>query len=76
MFTPTESGHAVAQTEIAAQYARRLRTTIVAVLLTATIPFGVPLWVAGVTWVVAIGVDAGFWWARNRVKGLLSPELA
>jgi len=76
MFTPTESGHAVAQTEIAAQYARRLRTTIVAVLLTATIPFGVPLWVAGVTWIVAIGVDAGFWWARNRVKGLLSPELA
>jgi len=76
MFTPSESGHAVAQTEIAAQYARRLRTTIVAVLLTATIPLGLPLWIAGLVLAVAAGVDAGFWWARNRVKGLLSPELA
>jgi PAS domain S-box-containing protein len=76
MFTPSESGHAVAQTEIAAQYARRLRTTIVAVLLSATVPLGLPLWIAGLLLTVAIGVDAGFWWARNRVKGLLSPELA
>lgn len=76
MFSPVETGHAVAQTEIAAQYARRLRATIVAVLLAATIPFGLPVWIAGTALVVAAALDAGFWWSRHRVKGLLSPELA
>lgn len=76
MFSPTKSGHAVAQTEIAAQYVRRLRATLVAVLLAATIPLGLPLWIAGAALIVAGLLDAGFWWARHRVKGLLSPELA
>lgn len=76
MFSPIQTGHAVAQTEIAAQYARRLRSTFVALLLTAMVPLGMPLWIAGTALLVAIGLDAGFWWARHRVKGLLSPELA
>lgn len=76
MFSPAETGHAVDQTQIAAQYARRLRATIVAVLLAATVPFGLPWWIVGVALVVAAGLDAGFWWSRHRVKGLLSPELA
>jgi PAS domain S-box-containing protein len=76
MFSPSESGHAVARTEIAAQYARRLRTTLVAILLVVTIPLGVSPWIVAAAIVVAMAVDGGFWWARNRVKGLLSPELA
>jgi len=76
MFSPTESGHAVAKTEIAAQYVRRLRGTFVAVLLATTIPAGLPWWIAGVALFLGVVMDAGFWWARNRVKGLLSPELA
>ena len=76
MFAPAETGHAVAQTQIAAQYVRRLRTTIVAVLLATTVPLGLPPWIAGTAVVGAAVVDLGFWWARRRVKGLLSPELA
>jgi len=76
MFSPSKTGHAVAQTEIAAQYVRRLRTTLVAILLTATIPLGLPLWIAGTALLLAVTLDVGFWWARQRVKGLLSPELA
>jgi PAS domain S-box-containing protein len=76
MFSPSQTGHAVAQTEIAVQYARRLRATLVAVLLATTIPFGLPPWIAGAALLVAVALDAGFWWARQRVKGLLSPELA
>ena len=76
MFSPTKTGHAVDQTQIAAQYARRLRATIVALLLLATVPFGLPWWIAGAALVVAGVLDAGFWWSRHRVKGLLSPELA
>jgi len=76
MFSPAESGHAVAQTQIAAQYVRRLRATIVAILLATTVPLGLPPWIAGTAVVGAAVVDLGFWWARRRVKGLLSPELA
>ena len=76
MFSPAETGHAVAQTQIAAQYVRRLRATIVAVLLATTVPLGLPPWIAAVAVVGAAVVDLGFWWARRRVKGLLSPELA
>ncbi len=76
MFSPAETGHAVAQTQIAAQYVRRLRATIVAVLLATTVPLGLPPWIAGVAVVGAAAIDFGFWWARRRVKGLLSPELA
>jgi len=76
MFSPAETGHAVAQTRIAAQYVRRLRATLVAVLLAATVPLGLPLWIAGTAVVGAAALDLGFWWARRRVKGLLSPELA
>jgi PAS domain S-box-containing protein len=76
MFSPAETGHAVAQSQIAAQYVRRLRATIVAVLLTTTVPLGLPPWIAAVAVVGAAVVDLGFWWARRRVKGLLSPELA
>lgn len=76
MFSPIKTGHAVARTEIAAQYVRRLRATIVAILLLAAVPFGLPLWVAGAALAVAAALDGGFWWARDRVKGLLSPELA
>ncbi|PQJ34988.1 hypothetical protein BSZ35_10595 [Salinibacter sp. 10B] len=76
MFSPTETGHAVDQSQIAAQYARRLRATIVALLLIGMVPFGLPWWIAGLAVVVAGILDAGFWWSRHRVKGLLSPELA
>jgi PAS domain S-box-containing protein len=76
MVSPADTGHAVAQTEIAAQYARRLRATIVTVLLTAAIPLGLPLWIAGTALVGGMVLDAGFWWARRRVTGPLSPELA
>ena len=76
MFPSIETGHAVAQTEIAAQYVRRLRATLVALLLATTIPLGLPLWIAGVVLVVAVVLDAGIWWARRRVEGVLSPELA
>lgn len=76
MFSPAETGHAVAQTQIAAQYVRRLRATIVAVLLATTVPLGLPPWIAAAAVVGAAAIDLGFWWARRRVKGLLSPELA
>lgn len=76
MFSPAESGHAVAKTQIAAQYVRRLRATVVAVLLAGTVPLGLPMWIAGAAIIVAAMLDLGFWWNRRRVKGLLSPELA
>lgn len=76
MFSPVETGHAVAKTQIAAQYVRRLRATIVAILLVGTVPLGLPLWIAGAALLVAFLLDVGFWWNRRRVKGLLSPELA
>jgi PAS domain S-box-containing protein len=76
MFSRTETGHVVAQTRVAAQYVRRLRATIVAVLLAATVPLGLPLWVAVVAVVGGAAIDLWFWWERRRVKGHLSPELA
>jgi len=76
MFSPAETGHVVAQTQIAAQYLRRLRATIVAGLLAAAIPLGVPPWLAVVAVVGGALIDLGVWWARRRVKGILSPELA
>ena len=47
-----------------------------AILLATTVPLGLPPWIAGTAVVGAAVVDLGFWWARRRVKGLLSPELA
>jgi PAS domain S-box-containing protein len=76
MFSPNESGHAVAHTRAVTRYARRFRATIVAVLLLGTLPLGLPLWIAAVGLAAALALDVGFWWARRRVKGLLSPELA
>jgi PAS domain S-box-containing protein len=76
MFSPAETGHVVAQTQIAAQYVRRLRATIMAGLLAAAIPLGVPPWLAVVAVVGGALFDLGVWWARRRVKGILSPELA
>ncbi|MEF8796480.1 MAG: hypothetical protein V5A48_08510, partial [Salinivenus sp.] len=76
MFSPTEPGHVVAQTRIAVQYVRRLRATIVAVLLAAAVPLGLPLWVAVVAVAGGAAIDLWFWWERRRVKGHLSPELA
>ena len=76
MFSANESGHAVAHTRAATRYARRFRATIVALLLVTTLPLGLPLWIAGATLAAALLLDTGFWWARRRVKGLLSPELA
>ncbi len=76
MFSPTETGHVVAQTRIAVQYVRRLRATIVAVLLAAAVPLGLPLWIAAVAVAGGAAIDLGVWWDRRRVKGHLSPELA
>jgi PAS domain S-box-containing protein len=76
MFAPDETGHAVAQTKIAVRYARRFRATIVALLLAGTVPLGLPLWLAGSALGGALVLDLGFWWARHRVSGVLSPELA
>jgi len=76
MFSPAETGHVVAQTQIAVRFVRRLRATIVAGLLAAAIPLGVPPWLAVVAVVAAAAIDLGVWWARRRVTGLLSPELA
>jgi len=76
MFSANESGHAVAYTRAATRYARRFRATIVALLLATTLPLGLPLWIAGAALTTALLLDTGFWWARRRVKGLLSPELA
>jgi len=76
MFSANESGHAVAHTRAATRYARRFRATIVALLLATTLPLGLPLWIAGAALATALLLDVGFWWARRRVKGLLSPELA
>ena len=76
MFSPTETGHVAGQTRIPAQYLRRLRATIVAVLLVPAVPLGLPLWVAAVAVAVGAAIDLWFWWERRRVKGHLSPELA
>jgi PAS domain S-box-containing protein len=76
MFSLDEAGHVVARTKVAVQYARRLRTTIVAALLVAAIPFGVPLWAGMTALGLALTLDVAFWWGRRRVKGVLSPELA
>lgn len=76
MLAPTKAGHAVAPVEIAAHYVRRFRASLVAVCLAVTMPLGTPLWVVGVALLVGIALDAGFWWARLRLKRLLSPELA
>ena len=45
-------------------------------MLGATIPLGLSPWIAGGILVVGAAVDVGFWWARRRVEGVLSPELA
>jgi len=76
MFSPTETGHVAGQTRIPAQYLRRLRATIVAVLLVPAVPLGLPLWVAAVAVAGGAAIDLWFWWERRRVKGHLSPELA
>ncbi|PSQ77496.1 MAG: hypothetical protein BRD35_03525 [Bacteroidetes bacterium QH_7_62_13] len=76
MFAPTQTGHAVDSTEVAVQYVRRLRTTLVALLLVLTTPLGLSLWIAGAALGVAVIVDIGFWWVRQRVEGGLSFELA
>lgn len=77
MFSSEESGHAVDQTRMVARYARRFRTTLVAFVLgSITVAWGAPLWMGGSGVAIALGVDAGFWWMRRRLEGLLSPELA
>lgn len=76
MLASTETGHALTRTQIAARYLRWARTTLFAILLVALLLVSPPLWAAGIAIVGAIALDAGFWWFRRRVKGLLSPELA
>ncbi len=76
MFFRLQTDHAVAQTEVAVRYVRRLRATLVAIFLVAAVPLGIPLWIAAVVLGVAVTLDAGIWWARRRVEGVLSPELA
>jgi len=76
MFSPTTTGHVVSWTEIAAQYVRRLRTTIMAILLAAAVPLGLSGWIAGMILLVGVAVDMTSWWARRRVEGVLSPKLA
>lgn len=76
MFAPTETDHAVAQTGIVLHHLRRFRATIVAFSLAIAIPLSLPLWIVGAALFGAVALDGGLWWARRRVKGLLSPELA
>lgn len=76
MFSPNETGHAVSRAQVVARYTRRFRTTIAALLLAGTVPFGTPLWLALGALIGAVTLDLGFWWGQHRAKGLLSPELA
>jgi len=76
MVSSTTTGHTVSWIEVATQYSRRLRTTLVALLLSAVVPFGLSPWVAGPALLIGLVADVGFWWAQHRVEGTLSPELA
>ncbi|PSQ96672.1 MAG: hypothetical protein BRD55_05165 [Bacteroidetes bacterium SW_9_63_38] len=77
MFHSDESGHAVAQSRIVARYLGWGRATLVALVLGGVgIASGLSSWWGGGIVLFAVAVDIGLWWARRRVKGLLSPELA